>query len=176
MRTSLKQLLDSTELYEIAGFAANSDALRILLGRTAEVQAMSEALRSGELTEGDIREFVRQVLDGFKLGESLFGDIALAAIAVALEPIHMSPDSFAEEYIRDLSRIDLAEMSRSSRVAKACLKARTSLTMNHSRTRTPSLHMAFSSEAWSFSTVDQAHIANHTRTISNSLVRHDAAA
>lgn len=131
MNKWLRQLEDSTAITEIAGFATGSDALRNLMERSAEVQDLRAHLRSGEVVEADIRVFVETLLFEFKVGEHLAGDLALAAIAVALEPFQFSESGFAAEYIRDLANILRSEMRTSSRVARACLRTGSRLTVNH---------------------------------------------
>ena len=148
MNKKLKQLKESTTLHELAGFSVNSDALRILLCRLPEVEIVSKSLRSEEVSELSIRKFVQEVLEDFQSGESLFGDIALAAIAVVLEPIQLFPESFAEKYLRDLSRIQLAEINISPRVANACLRARSQLIMSHERTKKVPESAEEVAEAW----------------------------
>jgi hypothetical protein len=72
-------------------------------------------------------------MNDLRRGECFPHDLALAALAVALE---YRPTPFAKEYLRDLSRLRLAEMSTSVRLAQECLahsrqQAETLITWSH---------------------------------------------
>ena len=79
------------------------------------------ALRYGQITGKDVHEFVDHLLSEFRPGELFRYDITLAALAVAME--HWS-NSFAEDYLIDLARIQRPEFRASFRIARESLKAR----------------------------------------------------
>jgi hypothetical protein len=82
---------------------------------------VQDALQTGELSDPLLRGFVSSLLTAFRKGEVFQHDMAVAAIAVALE---RETTPFAEEYLRDLARLQAAEMSMSIRVARECLNQR----------------------------------------------------
>jgi hypothetical protein len=109
------------------GFLLPAPALRRALGATEEVRDVIEALTDGALPESSIETFLSSLLGDLRKGERFPHDLALAALAVALED---RPTAFAEGYLRDLSRLRLAEMSVSVGAAQACLHHRRSLVTN----------------------------------------------
>lgn len=86
-----------------------------------EVAMLRYSIRSGAVGEEDIREFVAEVLNVFDPGVRYEEDIAVCAVAVALED-HYS--LFAEEYLIDLASVRSRELSFASRIAAECLKHR----------------------------------------------------
>jgi hypothetical protein len=117
----LLRALTTVEFDDRVGVVLPPAPLRRVLQRTVEVRRIETALRYGELTQQDIRGFVAQLLREFKPGELFVHDIALAALAVAME--HWS-DRFAEEYLIDLARVERPEFRAAYRVARQSLKAR----------------------------------------------------
>jgi hypothetical protein len=118
------EMLTTEDFAVSVGFELPPPALRLRLRSTPEAQAIVEALQSGELTEDAVREFVTALLGDLQKGKRFANDLALATLAVVLEPC---ATDFAEEYLRDLSRLRLAEMGLSSRIARECLKQRAAL-------------------------------------------------
>ena len=106
------------------GFLHSPAAVRRSLMKSPFVRHVAAALRFGAITEGIIQEFVSSIMAEFTNGLRLQNDLALAALAVALE---LRPTEFAEEYLHDLARLDLAEMRTSINVARECLKSRCSV-------------------------------------------------
>ena len=113
--------LTTDEFADSIGFILPPASLRRVLQHSADVRRLGAALRYGQVTGKDIREFVGQLLREFRPGELFHHDIALAALAVAME--HLS-SSFAEEYLIDLARLQRPEFRASFRIARVCLKAR----------------------------------------------------
>jgi hypothetical protein len=103
------------------GFVATAPALRRLLNRTPEVHAIREALATGHLSEETIRRFVGTLMADLRRGGPFRHDLALSALAVALE---RRGTEFAGEYLRGLAGLRAAEMVMSIRVARECLKDR----------------------------------------------------
>ena len=127
------QLLEKIKpefLSESVPFVLPPAALRLALQRVFIVRRVSWALRRGQLSELAFREFVASVTAELRPGRQLPGDLSLAALAVAAESCSQA---FAEEYLCDLARLRLAEMSASIRVARECLKARYALPKNEIR-------------------------------------------
>lgn len=106
------------------GFHSNPAALRRRLARMGEVAAIREALQQGAISEQTIRRFVSHLVEDFTSGEHFVHEDALAALCVALE---RRPTDFAEEFLHDLSRLRLAEMSLCIRVSRECQKHRGSV-------------------------------------------------
>jgi|GEM_PF-2087532 len=124
MTIPVLEQLKSDEFQAKTGFVATAPALRRLLLRTPEVRALRQALISGALTERRIQAFVRSLLSTLRSGVPMQHDLALAALAVALEK---RGTAFAGEYLHTLASLQAAEMSMSIRVARESLKSRTSL-------------------------------------------------
>ena len=127
MNTLFDRILNSDELYACAELIVDSEALRSILERTEELRSLRSSIYSGSITENDLRSVVSSVLFHLQPGEFLDGNVLLAMIAIALEPIQ-SP--FANEYIHDLSSLKLAEMRMCIGVAKVCKARRASTPKN----------------------------------------------
>jgi hypothetical protein len=95
--------------------------LRRALQDREEVDMLGAALASGAVTDEDLRSFTRELMESFEGGKTFAYDIALAAIAVALEP-HRAP--IADEILRGLADLQVAEMRTSTHVARLCLEQR----------------------------------------------------
>jgi hypothetical protein len=122
--------LKSDEFELSVGFLSTASALRRFLNRTPAVAAVRQALRQGAITEDTIRQFVSVVISDLRIGQRLPYEIAIAGLAVVLES---RATDFAEEYLHDLSRLRLAEMSLCIRVARECLKHRVNIARRESR-------------------------------------------
>jgi hypothetical protein len=131
MNTQPLEDLKSDSFIESVAFVATAPALHRLLRRAAQVRRTREALNSGALSEKQIRTFVSTLMNDFRHGEAFEHDLALAALAVALE---RRETPFAEEFLGDLARLETTEMSMSIRVARECLKARLGLAGNKKST------------------------------------------
>lgn len=116
--------LRTDEFAAVCMFLSTASAIRRQLLRTEEVRRIRGALNQGALRESDLRGFVSTLMRDLRAGERFEHEMAVAAIAVALE---RRPTAFAEEYLRDLARVKLAEMCLCSRVAQECLKHRDSV-------------------------------------------------
>jgi hypothetical protein len=68
-----------------------------------------------------IRVFISSVMSEFSKGHLLPNDLALAALAVVFE---LRPTDFAEEFLCDLARLQLPEMTTSILVAREYLRNR----------------------------------------------------
>ncbi len=119
------------EFSESLGFVLPPRAMRIALQRSRTVQQIAKAVRRGEISEQNIRAFVHLLTSEYQEGKGLPGDLAFAALAVALEQV---PTDYAEELLCDLARLRLVEMMTSIRVARECLKNRYLLPKNEVRT------------------------------------------
>jgi hypothetical protein len=118
----------TSDLFNLsAGFLSTPTATHRYLARCAEVRELREGLRQGAITEETIREFVSSLMSSFHVGQRFEHEMALAALAVALE---RRPTDFAEEFLLDLAKLKLAEMSLCIRVARECLKQRMTMTQN----------------------------------------------
>lgn len=116
--------LTSEEFAISTAFLSTATTLRRFLARSTQVADVKAALRQGSLTEEASRRFVTSLLLEFRPGERFQHELAIAALAVALE---QRGDDFAEEFLKDLSRLKRHEMNLCSLVAKECLKHRKSM-------------------------------------------------
>lgn len=120
MNTLLHELV--SEVFELeVGFLPPTRALRRRLQRIRRVKSITKAIRLGVISETDVRSFTEDVALNFQAGVVLHGEVALAALAVALETC---PQDFAEEYLCDLARLKVSELGLAIRVAQECLTAR----------------------------------------------------
>ena len=113
--------LDGEDFQSRAQVIATADALARFLRDCSEVTELRAALSSGQLTGNHLRKYVKSLIRAFDAGMRFPHEINLAAIAVALE---RSLIPFANEYIRDLSALKVAEVPLASRVARLVLKRR----------------------------------------------------
>jgi len=121
MSIQVLEQLKSEEFALSIGFLSTPCALRRFLHRSEEVAATRRALREGAIADDTIREFVSLLMRDLRYGERFPHELPLAALAVALE---LRPTDFAEELLRDLSALRLAEMGLCIRVARECLSHR----------------------------------------------------
>jgi hypothetical protein len=131
MCRSLFERLTSDEFAISAGSISTPEALRRFLLRSKEVREIRESLRQGAITEETVREFVSSLMRAFHVGQRFVHEMALAALAVALE---RRPTDFAEEFLHDLSRLKLAELCLCLRVARVCIQERSSVASHSNRT------------------------------------------
>lgn len=129
MPTLLDRLTDD-EFHLSLGFMHTPAAIRRALLRSPDVKRLAAAIRYGLIHEDVIGRFVGSVTGPFEKGRRLPDDLALAALAVVLE---RRPTAFAEEFLHDLSRLDLTEMRLSIGVARECLANRYSLPKHQAR-------------------------------------------
>src|SRR5690349_12486915 len=101
------QFLLTDEFGDAVGFIPPPAVLHRVLQRAPGVHAVRLALRHGEITEPLVREFVASLAAGYSPGRALPGDLALAALAVAME---YWPPSYAEEFLCHLASLNLVEM------------------------------------------------------------------
>jgi hypothetical protein len=121
MSDGILERLKSDDFAARVGYVATAPALRRLLSRTSEVQAVRDALATGQLSEELIRRFVGALMADLRKGEPFRHDLPISALAVALE---QRCTEFAGEFLRGLAALRAAEMAMSIRVARECLKDR----------------------------------------------------
>jgi hypothetical protein len=119
--------LTSDDFVVAAGMFAAPNALRRFLLRRPEIADIRNGLRDGAITEATIRDFVATLMKDFQPGKRFENELALAALAVALEK---RPTDFAEEFLLDLAKLKLAEIPLCIRVARECLKQRIFVSQN----------------------------------------------
>jgi hypothetical protein len=113
--------LATTDFDDSMGVVLPPIPQRHALQRSHYVRRIATALRYGQITDRDIRGFVSELLQAFRPGELFMHEMALAAIAVAME--HWD-DPVADEYLIDLARVERPEFRVAYRIARECLKAR----------------------------------------------------
>lgn len=124
-------LLKTDEFNFSIGFHHTPAVVRRRLLMSPIVRHVAAALRFGAITEAMLREFVGSIMSEFTAGRRLPNDLALAAVAVVLE---LRPTDFAGEYLHDLVRLRLSEMTVSIFVARECLKNRCSVPKHQTKT------------------------------------------
>ncbi len=71
------------------------------------------------ITERDIRRFTEELMRDFERGVKFPHELALAALAIAMENRRTD---FVEEYLLDLARLNIAEMSLAPGVARDSMR------------------------------------------------------
>jgi hypothetical protein len=94
---------------------------RLLLLGDSLVIELRESIKSGEITWEQLESFVSDIASGFKKGFALEGDIALCAIAVAIEDFD---SKFSYEYLDTLAKSKAAVLRKPSWVARECLETK----------------------------------------------------
>ncbi len=118
MTHKVLETLKTDEFAVRFSYISNPRAIHRALQRSEEVETLQLALRNGEITEEAIRGFSTALLRDLEYGQRFPNELAIAAIAVALES---RPTSFAEEFVMDLARLELPELPIAIRVARgAC--------------------------------------------------------
>ena len=130
MSAKVLEDLTSEDLAVRLAFLSTPSALRACLQKTAEVAELTRELRLGAITEDGIKSFMSGLLEDLRIGERFQQEMAVAALAVALET---RPTDFAEQFLRNLSGLRLAEMGAAARVARECLKRRVTLADSKAR-------------------------------------------
>lgn len=121
MNTVLDDLL-SVDFRLALGVVSSPAAMRRCLRRSPQVQRLIAAWRSGGVSEESIRRFVARLSREFVPGLQFHHELALAAIATALESTY---SAFATEYLTDLARLKrTAAFHFAPRVADDCLRDR----------------------------------------------------
>lgn len=128
MHVTLRKLMDSEEWQAHGAFVATAEALYAVLGRSDAVGEVRKSIRSEAIGEGDVRQFVSEILTDLEKGFQFPHETVLAALVVALEPFHMS---WAEKFMDDLSELKIREMPMAPRVARRCRARRKWAVMNH---------------------------------------------
>jgi len=113
--------IESEKFIFSVGFELTPNALYKVLLRTEERAELMTSYKAGIITDTMLRCYIQRLLRGFKVGQRFTHDITLSFLSVALEPFSTR---FADEFIRDLSKLDVSELSISTKVAKLCLAKR----------------------------------------------------
>ncbi|MFO7905163.1 MAG: hypothetical protein ACQESR_24435 [Planctomycetota bacterium] len=111
-------------------FISNVNAIHRSLQRSEDVNNVRLALETGEISEEALRAFSSSLFRELEPGQRHHHELALAAVVVVLE---RRPTSFAEEYILDLARLDLAELPIAIRVARKASQERLKMPANRSK-------------------------------------------
>ena len=115
------QVLEALKTDEFAlrfSYISSPRAIHRALQRSKDVEMLQLALQTGEITEETLRGFSAALLRDLEYGRRFPHELAIAAIAVALEA---RPTPFAEEFVMDLARLELPELPIAIRVAReAC--------------------------------------------------------
>ena len=114
--------LASEQFVASVGAVTSPQALRRYFHRCDDVKSVRTALEKGQISEATIRWFVDGLMRHFVRGFQFPFEIALAALAVALET---RQTKFADDYLLDLARLrDFSEMHVAPRVAGLCMTER----------------------------------------------------
>lgn len=106
-------------------------AIKWVVRRTREYQSLKTAFQQGTVEEHGIRRTVSLLLEDFRAGMKFEHEAALIALAVLFEEVS---SIVGEEFLKDLSRVRLAELQLASLVAQQSLQSKR--TSAHIRFRT----------------------------------------
>lgn len=110
--------LHTEEFVESIGFYSTAQGLYLALAKSQFVGELSIAIRTGEVSIDELRSFVEQISAKFERGKRFSEEVSLAAICVAIEDL---PNSFSEEFLIDLARVNVTEIPYASKVAAICV-------------------------------------------------------
>jgi N-glycosylase/DNA lyase len=102
--------------------ASTIEAIRWMIRQTDEYQKLCRGLKDETVNEAAIRRFVSSLLVSFRLGDRFQHEMALAALAVAFEEVRSST---ANDYLEELARLRLVELTIASQLARQALSQRT---------------------------------------------------
>lgn len=122
--------LKSPEFYDAVGLVQTAAPLRRILRRLPAVNRVRMAVRFGVITESTLHDFVTSLVNEYREGYRLDGDLAIAALAVILE---RRPTAFAENFLAELAGLNLVEINTSSNIARECLKYRRAIPTQQNR-------------------------------------------
>lgn len=100
------------------GYQLPAGPMHKLLSGCSETLKIREGYQNGSISESEIKDFVQGLIKEFKFDEKFYYDLTLATIAVALEKCYTD---FADEYLYDLSKLEVTELKIASDIAKVCL-------------------------------------------------------
>lgn len=113
------QILKTDEFNLSFLILSHFSAVHRLLEKSPYVINLRKDIKDGKITEEDIRKFVSEVCLTIKAGQKHPDELALGAIAVALQEENTD---FAKEYLNDLANLNISEVIMARGVAKECLK------------------------------------------------------
>jgi hypothetical protein len=116
--------ITSDAFYDEIGPITSWRGLRRFLARSKAVEKLRGAVAGGVVTEKAIREFVNRLARDFERGKQFPHELPLAALTVALEE-RRTP--FVEEFLLDLARLNITEVSLCPIIARESLKRWSSL-------------------------------------------------
>lgn len=111
--------LDSEEIVQVVFTVATPKALCAILRTHRDVKAVRQYLWESTDARREIEEFIRERLVALRPKTYFPHEPAFCALAVALESL---PNPAAEDFLSELSALQIAEMPISSRVASQCLQ------------------------------------------------------
>lgn len=123
-RSGLTNMLDESQkigFLEDTAMLNTPESFAAFVRSTDVFTSVRGNIESGTLTGSDIRLFVEDLLHGFQVGKTFYGDKLLALIA---HVVQSGPEPFAGRYLNELSALECAELPISTRVAKLALDER----------------------------------------------------
>lgn len=112
------------------GIATSARELRRFLLRMPEVVELRDRVKGGFISEAAVRAYLDELYLDFVRGQQFPHEIALAALAVAIEPL---VSGFVDEYLTDLARLTIVEMQIAPAVARHCKSVREKLPITHQK-------------------------------------------
>jgi hypothetical protein len=113
--------LRSRSIAELVLLITDPEAIWNALRRRPEIIEIKKQMRTLAIPQSRLRGFVRNLLADFRQGRRFPHEHVLAALAVVLDSV---PSAFADEFLRDLSRLKVQEFPISPRIAKVAVRKR----------------------------------------------------
>lgn len=123
-------LLIADDFIASVGVISSARGVRRHLYKSRFVGCVRSAIEGGIVSEDDIDAFVNDLMDEFSRGVRFPHELALAALSVILET---RKTKFAEDFLLDLARLNITEMTFSPQVARESLRLWYSLPRYKSR-------------------------------------------
>jgi hypothetical protein len=151
----LLEPLANPEFANKALFASTTEALALVLENDGSVKDVSLGLQRGQLNARDLAELVNSLLQTYRKGELFSGDIAMAALAVAMKNYF---GDYSEQFLGELGNLSAAELPRSTRVAKFIQQTRSAVRYERKL-------LDFGAQLGAGSVAISAHIASRSDSI-----------
>lgn len=118
---NIKTAIDTTEIERTSALVSTPPALRAALKRTQSAKTLHRAFVLGTIPIDSVSDYVQELTGQFERGVRFPYEPELCLLAVVLEE---SNSPIADQFLKDLSRVRVAELPMSPKVAEICLNAR----------------------------------------------------
>ncbi|MBL8871717.1 MAG: hypothetical protein JNK90_18220 [Planctomycetaceae bacterium] len=122
MTQSLRQLeaLSCCDFLHRFAQIGTADGIYAAMRKSREVKALHAAMREEIVSESDIDQYVRGILESFVPGEHFIYQLALGAISVACVGVNKA---YARKFVAYLDKLRSTEMQLASQIASKALQS-----------------------------------------------------